>query len=121
MGSVHPRRCPSVSALRQQVDIRMNVYSEHMKQLCAKLCYCSLYLHDHVQHAGFSPDGIQLCNHDLCTLRFHFATLYDTNHRIAVYSAYQFEPSSGGGREDRWFVEPQVTHSFTLFDLNCLI
>jgi len=42
------------------------------------------------------------------TFRYHFATLYDTNHRIAVYSAYQFEPSNGGGREKRWFVEPQV-------------
>lgn len=40
--------------------------------------------------------------------RFHFATLYDTHHRIAVYSAYIFEPSNGGGREKRWFVEPQV-------------
>lgn len=41
-------------------------------------------------------------------IRYHFATLYDTNHRIAVYSAYQFQPSNGGGRETRWFVEPQV-------------
>ncbi|XP_077467800.1 endonuclease domain-containing 1 protein [Stigmatopora argus] len=40
--------------------------------------------------------------------RYHFATLYDTNHRIAVYSAYVFEPSNGGGREKRWFVEPQL-------------
>lgn len=40
--------------------------------------------------------------------RFHFATLYDTQHRIAVYSAYIFQPSNGGGREQRWFVEPQV-------------
>uniref|UniRef100_A0A674CI28 Si:dkey-243k1.3 n=1 Tax=Salmo trutta TaxID=8032 RepID=A0A674CI28_SALTR len=28
--------------------------------------------------------------------RYHFATLYDTNHRIAVYSAYRFQPSNGG-------------------------
>lgn len=43
--------------------------------------------------------------------RYHFATLYDTNHRIAVYSAYYFQPSNGGGREKRWFVEPQVGSS----------
>ncbi|XP_053729325.1 endonuclease domain-containing 1 protein-like [Synchiropus splendidus] len=42
--------------------------------------------------------------------RYHFATLYDTNHRIAVYSAYKFEPSNGGGREKRWFVEPQLVN-----------
>ncbi|TNN26904.1 Endonuclease domain-containing 1 protein [Liparis tanakae] len=39
---------------------------------------------------------------------YHFATLYDTIHRIAVYAAYHFQPSDGGGREKRWFVEPQV-------------
>lgn len=48
----------------------------------------------------------------LCTTRYHFATLYDTNHRIAVYSAYHFQPSNGGGREKRWFVEPQVGATF---------
>uniref|UniRef100_A0A674CHF9 Si:dkey-243k1.3 n=1 Tax=Salmo trutta TaxID=8032 RepID=A0A674CHF9_SALTR len=42
--------------------------------------------------------------------RYHFATLYDTNHRIAVYSAYRFQPSNGGGREKRWFVEPQLVN-----------
>ncbi|XP_030633904.1 endonuclease domain-containing 1 protein [Chanos chanos] len=40
--------------------------------------------------------------------QYYFATLYDTRHRIAVYSAYVFEPSNGGGREKRWFVEPQL-------------
>lgn len=41
--------------------------------------------------------------------KYHFATLYDTQNRIAVYSAYIFEPSNGGGREKRWFIEPQVS------------
>ncbi|XP_012693334.2 endonuclease domain-containing 1 protein-like [Clupea harengus] len=43
--------------------------------------------------------------------QYHFATLYDTHHRIAVYSAYIFEASNGGGREKRWFVEPQLVNS----------
>lgn len=47
----------------------------------------------------------------MCT-RYHFATLFDTNHRIAVYSAYIFQPSNGGGREKSWFVEPQVGETF---------
>ncbi|XP_068441950.1 endonuclease domain-containing 1 protein-like [Clinocottus analis] len=42
--------------------------------------------------------------------RYHFATLYDTIHRIAVYAAYHFQPSNGGGREKRWFVEPQLVN-----------
>lgn len=44
---------------------------------------------------------------------YHFATLYDTYNRIAVYSAYIFGPSNGGGRETRWFVEPQVRYKIT--------
>lgn len=52
------------------------------------------------------PGAARLCQR--FQNRFHFATLYDTHHRIAVYSAYVFEPSNGGGRENRWFVEPQV-------------
>lgn len=48
---------------------------------------------------------------NICT-RYHFATLFDTNRRIAVYSAYYFQPSDGGGREKRWFVEPQVGVNF---------
>ncbi|MEQ2218438.1 hypothetical protein XENOCAPTIV_003242 [Xenoophorus captivus] len=55
-----------------------------------------------------TPGAARLCQRFVN--RFHFATLYDTNHRIAVYSAYQFEPSSGGGRENRWFVEPQLVN-----------
>lgn len=46
-------------------------------------------------------------NANICT-RYHFATLFDTNRRIAVYSVYYFQPSDGGGREKRRFVEPQV-------------
>ncbi|XP_041796646.1 endonuclease domain-containing 1 protein-like [Chelmon rostratus] len=53
-----------------------------------------------------TPGAARLCQRFVN--RYHFATLYDTNHRIAVYSAYIFQPSNGGGRESRWFVEPQL-------------
>nr|XP_019950796.1 PREDICTED: endonuclease domain-containing 1 protein-like [Paralichthys olivaceus] len=56
-----------------------------------------------------TPGAARLCHRFVN--RYHFATLYDTNHRIAVYSAYQFQPSNGGGREKRWFVEPQLVNS----------
>ncbi|XP_051965610.1 endonuclease domain-containing 1 protein-like [Xyrauchen texanus] len=52
------------------------------------------------------PDVVPLCQRFLNT--YHFATLYNTYYRTAVYSAYIFEPSNGGGRETRWFVEPQL-------------
>lgn len=53
-----------------------------------------------------TPGAARLCQRFVN--RYHFATLYDTKHRIAVYSAYVFQPSNGGGREKRWFVEPQL-------------
>ncbi|CAL1571177.1 unnamed protein product [Knipowitschia caucasica] len=56
-----------------------------------------------------TPDAARLCQR--FANRYHFATLYDTKHRIAVYSAYYFQPSNGGGRERRWFVEPQLVNS----------
>ncbi|XP_076137805.1 endonuclease domain-containing 1 protein [Alosa pseudoharengus] len=64
-------------------------------------------------HKGRIPDlgkdraeVVHLCHR--FNNQYHFATLYDTYHRIAVYSAYIFEPSNGGGREKRWFIEPQL-------------
>lgn len=48
---------------------------------------------------------------NICT-RYHFATLFDTKHRIAVYSAYYFQPSSGRDKKHQWFVEPQVGATF---------
>uniref|UniRef100_A0A673YT61 Si:dkey-243k1.3 n=1 Tax=Salmo trutta TaxID=8032 RepID=A0A673YT61_SALTR len=52
-----------------------------------------------------TPGAARLCQRFYN--RYQFATLYNTNHRIAVYSAYRFQPSNGGGREKRWVVEPQ--------------
>ncbi|XP_053363826.1 endonuclease domain-containing 1 protein-like [Clarias gariepinus] len=60
------------------------------------------------QWGSDTPGTARLCQR--FQNRFHFATLYDTYHRIAVYSAYVFEPSNGGGREKRWFVEPQLVN-----------
>uniref|UniRef100_A0A665VA24 Si:dkey-243k1.3 n=2 Tax=Echeneis naucrates TaxID=173247 RepID=A0A665VA24_ECHNA len=69
---------------------------------------CLKYFYkDKVPEWGAStPGAARLCQRFVN--RYHFATLYDTHHRIAVYSAYHFQPSNGGGRESRWFVEPQV-------------
>ncbi|XP_037122805.1 endonuclease domain-containing 1 protein-like [Syngnathus acus] len=71
---------------------------------------CSKYFYkSKVPRWGSSTPGTaHLCQR--FANRYHFATLYDTHHRIAVYSAYVFEPSNGGGRERRWFVEPQLVN-----------
>lgn len=72
---------------------------------------CLEYFHKQkVPALGSSTPGVaRLCQRFVN--RYHFATLYDTNNRIAVYSAYIFQPSNGGGRESRWFVEPQLVES----------
>ncbi|NXE93976.1 ENDD1 protein, partial [Menura novaehollandiae] len=44
--------------------------------------------------------------------QYHFATLYDRNRRIPVYSAYRYQPGSGT-RSKSWFVEPQLIPQVT--------
>lgn len=39
--------------------------------------------------------------------KYRFATLYDRNRRIPVFSAYIYKPGNGS-RSDSWFVEPQL-------------
>ncbi|NWW33911.1 ENDD1 protein, partial [Panurus biarmicus] len=39
---------------------------------------------------------------------YHYATLYDRDRRIPVYSAYRYQPGSGKRPHTWWFVEPQL-------------
>ncbi|NXB97638.1 ENDD1 protein, partial [Orthonyx spaldingii] len=39
---------------------------------------------------------------------YHFATLYDRDRRIPVYSAYVYEPGTAKRPHSWWFVEPQL-------------
>ncbi|KAI7811234.1 endonuclease domain-containing 1 protein-like [Triplophysa rosa] len=38
----------------------------------------------------------------------YYATLYDTENKIPVYSAYVFEGKMGCDRSDKWYIEPQL-------------
>ncbi|XP_043932001.1 endonuclease domain-containing 1 protein-like [Protopterus annectens] len=42
--------------------------------------------------------------------RYHFATMYDRDLRIPLYSAYVFERNAGGCRSDEWLIEPQLVN-----------
>ncbi|KAJ7428977.1 endonuclease domain-containing 1 [Willisornis vidua] len=41
--------------------------------------------------------------------RYHYATLYDRDLRIPVYSAYMYQPGPGRRPTPPWMIEPQVS------------
>ncbi|XP_069048027.1 endonuclease domain-containing 1 protein-like [Lepisosteus oculatus] len=43
--------------------------------------------------------------------RYHFATLYDRQRRIPVYSAYLYRPKAGVCERADWFIEPQLAEN----------
>ena len=46
---------------------------------------------------------------------YEFATLYDTSNKIPVYSAYEYQAYGRCSRKTSWYIEPQVSGSFSLF------
>ncbi|XP_038672208.1 endonuclease domain-containing 1 protein-like [Scyliorhinus canicula] len=71
---------------------------------------CNWFFQNMVPPQGFPNRGrVKICqrykNH------YHYATLYRTDHRIPVYSAYRYPCSLGssdGYRPSPWFQEPQI-------------
>ncbi|XP_054148400.1 endonuclease domain-containing 1 protein-like [Melozone crissalis] len=47
---------------------------------------------------------------------YHYATLYDRDRRIPVYSAYIYQPGSGSRSPD-WYAEPQLINSAYSMDM----
>ncbi|XP_035240424.1 endonuclease domain-containing 1 protein-like [Anguilla anguilla] len=56
-----------------------------------------------------NPNATRLCQR--FNNSYHFATLYDTSNRIAVYSAYRFQTGGGGSSRKYWYVEPQLVNT----------
>lgn len=98
---------PNVVALCAFLPLLLFVHADVVERF-EDVPECTMFFYkEKVPAWGATTPGVaRLCQRFVN--RYHFATLYDTNHRIAVYSAYQFQPSNGGGRETRWFVEPQL-------------
>ncbi|XP_041849764.1 endonuclease domain-containing 1 protein-like [Melanotaenia boesemani] len=100
---------PNVVALCAFLPLLLFVHADVVERF-ENVPECTMFFYkEKVPAWGATTPGVaRLCQRFVN--RYHFATLYDTDHRIAVYSAYQFQPSNGGGREKRWFVEPQLVN-----------
>ncbi|XP_043944570.1 endonuclease domain-containing 1 protein-like [Protopterus annectens] len=67
---------------------------------------CNMFFFEGKVPSGFSSAFCNICQrYDNI---YHFATLYDTDNRIPVYSAYIYKESAAGGRHDDWKIEPQL-------------
>ncbi|XP_035240419.1 endonuclease domain-containing 1 protein-like isoform X1 [Anguilla anguilla] len=55
-----------------------------------------------------NPNAARLCQR--LNNRYHFATLYDTSNRIAIYSAYLFQTKDNKSTENEWCIEPQLVN-----------
>ncbi|XP_072907913.1 endonuclease domain-containing 1 protein-like [Hemitrygon akajei] len=74
---------------------------------------CNWFFRDKVPPQGFGNDSasnlLRICQK--YKNNYHFATLYQTDHRIPMYSAYRYPCSMGQDEAYRpaaWFVEPQI-------------
>lgn len=85
---------------------------------------CPVFFYKNKEPSGFSEQAKKICQKtEQGRGRYYYATLYSTNHRIPLYSAYGLdyhcmtknivERSKNGD----WFIEPQVNLSFYSFKL----
>ncbi|KAM5181833.1 endonuclease domain-containing 1 protein [Mantella aurantiaca] len=74
---------------------------------------CNDFFHQGCPPQGFS-DNARICQ------RYqgdkHFATLYSTQHRIPVYSAFIYREGAAGAGEGDWLLEPQLDDSKSSLD-----
>ncbi|XP_043932660.1 endonuclease domain-containing 1 protein-like [Protopterus annectens] len=68
---------------------------------------CRNYFFGRMEPTGIIPkNAARICQ--TYDNKRHYATMYDRDLRIPVYSAYIFEPHGGGDRFDEWQIEPQL-------------
>ncbi|XP_026166897.1 endonuclease domain-containing 1 protein-like [Mastacembelus armatus] len=69
----------------------------------------SFFYQGYVPEWETSDNYVYICQ--LFKNRYRFTTLYDTDHRIPVYSGYIVELGKQGTDPGKWFVEPQLIRS----------
>ncbi|XP_004385603.1 endonuclease domain-containing 1 protein [Trichechus manatus latirostris] len=68
---------------------------------------CNKFFYAETPPAGLAADShVKICQRSEGAERF--ATLYSTQDRIPVYSAFRAARPGAGGAEQRWLVEPQI-------------
>jgi len=58
-------------------------------------------------------------DYDNIKIKYHYATLYNTDWKIPIYSAYVFYGCASVGRVDRWYIEPQVIVQLYIIVVYC--
>lgn len=69
---------------------------------------CNQFFYKNIEPTGLDPNYVRICQK--YNDKYDFATLYSTDKRIPIYSAYQFnfDPCESTARPQTWFIEPQV-------------
>ncbi|XP_072544622.1 uncharacterized protein [Salminus brasiliensis] len=72
---------------------------------------CDKFFYKRTEPGGMDQNAKKICQK--LELNDHYATLYNTHHRLAVYSAYTLgedaKESDGKKRSSSWFIEPQIS------------
>ncbi|KAK6481203.1 hypothetical protein HHUSO_G17402 [Huso huso] len=70
---------------------------------------CNQFFYKNIEPTGLDPNYVRICQK--YNDKYDFATLYSTDKRIPIYSAYQFnfDPCESTARPQTWFIEPQLS------------
>ncbi|XP_053406730.1 uncharacterized protein LOC123546414 [Mercenaria mercenaria] len=86
--------------------IRSEVVDKHFTK-------CNSFFYQRTPPRGFDDDLSAICQR--YENSYHFATLYSSNFRIPMYSAYTLDlsscPPNQPKRRSKWFIEPQLSGS----------
>ncbi|XP_047440552.1 endonuclease domain-containing 1 protein-like [Mugil cephalus] len=73
-------------------------------EICVKFKGCRNFFYKETPPVGFT--GVPICQR--YKGNYHFATMYDRQHRTARYSAYLLTPADGNRPSNSWMYEPQL-------------
>uniref|UniRef100_H3A286 Uncharacterized protein n=1 Tax=Latimeria chalumnae TaxID=7897 RepID=H3A286_LATCH len=69
---------------------------------------CDRFFFQNTEPSGFGNNYRRICQR--YKNQYRFATLYDQNNRVPVYSSYIYQDNTSGNRSDIWKLEPQLAN-----------